>query len=156
MTSSLEHLLKVWTGKGRVYWMRWVEDRIASYMEPNTGENLCEAARTAPAQMKKGTCWLQDLVNEIWRDEIVGGHRTGDGNIAASIILSIILTLWSCRIMQAKGHSTNYSVKSRKNMLEGLVIYEKALLECMIDGSLDRKYFPQKEWESPYAKRSKK
>ena len=148
MPSQLERLLKSWTGRGRRQWMWWIEDRIAFHSGTDKYDGKI--------MMKENTNWLRDLTEEVYHPSIVGPHRTGDGNMLAAQLISLILTLWFSRILRAKIYSENYPIKPRKGKHNVKMIYHAAMMEAMTDESLDHKYFPTKEFVSPFTSKKRK
>jgi len=113
--SQLEKYLTRWTGCGRRYWMLWIEETIESQSLPLTPKEVqqyIDRGEVVPAgKMDLAHDWLADLAKKLLS---FVNLSSGDGNIARARVLSLIVTLWTCRVIRAKCHNTHYPKKDRK------------------------------------------
>jgi hypothetical protein len=150
--SQLEKFLKRATGKGRRYWMQWIElciENQSVHLTPEEIKEYTDRGETPPlGRMDVSKDWLADLSKEL----IPCAYDQGDGNIARARVMSLIVTLWTCRVIRAKCYNTRYVKKDRKQGLLGNYrAYFAALQECMLDESLDHLHFPHVgKWDSPF------
>jgi len=133
--------------------MLWIEETIESQSLPLTPKEVqqyIDRGEVVPAgKMDLAHDWLADLAKKLLS---FVNLSSGDGNIARARVLSLIVTLWTCRVIRAKCHNTHYPKKDRKKSLVGnYQSYLAALQECIIDDSQDHLYFPHVgDWDSPF------
>ena len=136
--------IKKWTGRGANYWLDYI--------------GIC--ARKTAKRIKRGrfkgglTCepqlWLPELTRAVWRSMVRKVPEEVDGNIVCAKIMSLILTLWTCRIIKAKAYDARRPLKVRKMMMVKLTQYHRDLIDCVSDESQDQSYFPKQEWDLPF------
>lgn len=143
MVDMVEALLFDMTGDGCQYWMDLIGSLIVKHTKPS--DNPLHGST-------ESNLWLRDLSDELW-SRIPSRHDLTklDENIICSSLLSLILTLWSCRIKRAKAYDPRRPVEIRKRMLKRANEFHAALLACMTDESHDHEYFPKQEWDPPFA-----
>lgn len=136
--SLLDDLLIKATGEGARYWMDFVGKAIFDCTDQFT-----RGSRPA--------VWLAVLSAEVW-DRIRTRHdwKVMDENIVCSKALSLILALWSCRVVRAKAYDNRRPLEARKGMLDRLTEFCMALTRCMVDESRDHVYFPAQDWSPPF------
>lgn len=139
------------TGYGIAFWMEFIQKIITKSCKPNPDDPKHPLAN--PGQ------WMKALSGEVWKrfykQYKKKGWGCGDGNIACSMLLSILYTLWSSRITRAKSYDPRRPVELRKDCLNGLVFYQKMVFQCMIDESRDPELFVGQEWDPPFAPNAK-
>lgn len=150
---KVDKVLKGWTGEGARWWMDWVEKRVASCIKefypkdhPSGGMGVMDTEK----------CWTAELAREV-QDRIWGswGKRNvgwGDGNLAVSIVLSLILVLWTARVGRAKTFDPDrYGKKAQRFMYAKAILpYYQVILEALTDESRDHLFFPEQRWASPF------
>lgn len=146
---AVEQTIKKWTGKSSRYWLDFIG---------NTAKKTAKKIKRGP--WKGGlTCepqlWMPALVKSVWNTMKKKVPPAMDGNISCSRVVSLILTLWTSRIIRAKAYDCRRELKARKRMMRVLVDYHGNLMDCVSDESRDGSYFPSQEWESPYHAKKK-
>ena len=136
------------TGWGSQEWMDFIGNQIGKRSKPIRGS---KGLQTTDASL-----WVGDLADELWkriseRDD----WSARDENIVCAKLLSLIFSLWACRIIRAKAYDPRRPVKQRRRALRKLVQYHHALLECMVDESKDSEFFPAQEWDSPFSSKAR-
>ena len=133
----VDDFLKNRTGDGAQFWMDWIGNQIPKY----TTEN----------RLTQSDLWLRDLSEEIFKRVKQRYDLTViDENILCSSIMSIILTLWSCRIIKAKAYDQRRQLEARQKMMSNLNDYHHALLDCMVNETMDHLFFPKQQWHPPF------
>ena len=130
--SPAEKCLNRWTGYGRKFWLRAVEELIEKNWERGTNK------------MKNGTDWISELSVLVKPFASV----STDGNIAQSLLVSLILQLWVSAIGRAKSRDPKRSLKERKLSRKATHDWQLVVIDAMTDEALDRGIFRQ-EWELP-------
>ena len=140
----LDDALVKQTGDGVVFWMNWIGHAIARH--------CVESERFPGRHEMTGPGWLEELVKEVWdRSVKILDDPRYDENIVCSRLLSLILTMWSCRIIHAKSWDPRRPVEDRKRMAMTLLANQRALMDCLFDYTEDYVLFPDQPWENPFS-----
>lgn len=138
----ISKLLNEWTGYGRRYWMAFVQNAVG------------RSAKVGEQDGCRPNFWVRDVVDSLWACLVEKvkkrKYRGIDGNVLCGRLLSLILSLWTCRVMRAKGHDPERSLSDRRGYLDHLNKFQIALQEAMVDERLDRVYFPEQDWVPPH------
>ena len=143
--SNINKILKSATGKNAVWWMNFIGTEISKCAKPIEG--------TDGLQTCNPIVWVSVVVKELWKELLPRIPGPADENIAHARVLSLILTLWTCRIIRAKSYDPRRDPKDRKRIMKRGELYHHALLECIADESNDSKYFPAQEWDYPFSRK---
>lgn len=135
------YAIECWTQRDSEYWMGRIEAIIHSQMVPAKKKGEL-------GTMKKGSCWLKDLSREIWK--AVAKAKTGDHNIVAAMVLSTLLTLWTCRVCRAKCYDPRRPRQDRRDFMNRLLKYQHAIFDAMADESRDHEFFWNQPWDIPW------
>jgi hypothetical protein len=137
---TVDEYLKTKTGEDAKFWMDWIGKNIAEWTDEETKRTDCD-------------CWMEDLASTVWamiEPMPCYDWSVQDENIVTASIVGLILSMWSCRVINAKSHDPRRPVETRKEMLQKLSLYQTMLNQAMYNDSQDKVYFPLQEWESPY------
>ncbi len=139
---ALNRQLTDGTGYDAHWWMCLIGKYIGKHSRPS--ENPLHG-------FTESNLWLRDLADEIWTNVKLHHDLTKiDENILCSKLMSLILTVWTCRIIRAKAYDPRRPIALRRIMLERANKYHHALLDCMVDESDDQLFCPEQDWETPY------
>lgn len=143
MTDHHEDLLIRSTGEGCQYWMDFIGAAIPKHTRPS--DNPLHGST-------ESNLWLRDLADEVFaRMKPYHDLAKMDENIIVSSLVSLILTLWSCRVRRAKSYDPRRPLDVRRAMTGRLYDYHHALLDCIVNEASDHHYFPAQEWDPPFA-----
>lgn len=143
----IEDILIKGTGEGCKFWCDYIGNLIPKYSKPT--DNPLHG-------FTESNLWVRDLADEIWKRVQERYDLTRlDENIITSKLLTLILGLWSCRIIRAKAYDPRRPVEIRQGMMKKLLEYHHALLDCISDESNDHVFFPSQGWDAPFAPNAK-
>lgn len=141
--SEVNKILLRLTGKRLQHWYSRIGVLIGDASKP-IGSSGLESTDTEK--------WIGKLAVEIGRAVDVTLPVTHDENIAAARCMTLILGLWSTRIIRAKAYDPRRPLKARRAMMLSFAQQQRALLECVADESEDPRLFPAQSWDNPLAK----
>ncbi len=140
---EVDQLLISGTGFNCGWWMNFIGQRIVVHSGPSDKGDY---------QTTDSSLWLCDVINELWKEVPKRYDLTKvDENIVCAKLLSIILTLWTSRIVRAKAHDPRRKGDDRRAMLLRQKDYVSAIAQCLTDQSHDHLFFPDQEWEDPFS-----
>ena len=143
----LDDALRKLTSHDSVYWVACVQSLITKHSKPTKDPNHSETDSGA---------MLRELSDYVWSAILATVDlKTTDENMSSAQAMSLVLTLWTCRIRRAKAYDPRRPVELRKKAMERLSLYHHSLLECMMNEANDANYFPGQEWDCPYSPNAK-
>ena len=140
--ADIENALRNGTGEGCQFWMDFIGNSIAMHSTHPEG---------AVHGDTQSNLWLRDLANTLWeRIPLHHDLTVVDENIISAHLMSLILTLWTCRIIKAKACDKRRPVHLRQQAMRKGLLCHQQLVQCISDESRDHEFFPAQEWELPF------
>ena len=135
-------LLTQYTLQSRAWWVAQVQRLIAKHTVTEEGAKHGDTNERA---------WLKELVDLVSDTLVPEEIATYDENMRVAIILSEILALWYSRLNLAKCRSPQRPVSLRRAAYGRWHQYSHDLLDALLDERDDAAYFPEQEWDLPFA-----